>query len=278
MNKKNYPLRKGFQVLASCCTLLFIIQLPAVTAAENIPANNNARQVAISIIIDDMGYRLKAGRRAVNLPGAITYSFLPHSPHAIKLSKLAHAQDKEVMLHLPMEAESGIKLGPGGLTHDMTENNFITVLEENINSIPFISGFNNHMGSLLTKSSLWMNRLMQKVASINNIYFVDSKTTNRSVALKMARAEGIQSIQRDIFIDHIESKEFIQQQLKKLIIKAKRKGTALAIAHPKKITLQVLEKWLPELKSQGVNLVPVSKLIEIQQKIKLTLWQKQIQP
>lgn len=238
------------------------------------PALNNPdfEQPAISIIIDDMGYRLKSGGRAVNLPGAITYSFLPHAPHVISLSQLAHQQNKEIMLHLPMEAESGKKLGPGGLTECMTEEKFVKVLESNINSIPFISGFNNHMGSLLTKSSIWMTRLMREVATDRNLFFVDSKTTSNSVALKVARSEGLQSIQRDIFIDHEESKDFILKQLNRLIKKAKRKGTALAIAHPKKITLSVLEKWLPELEKKGVQLVPVSTLIGLQQQRRIALW------
>ncbi len=239
-------------------------------------SNHNYSQPAISIIIDDMGYRLKSGYRAVNLQGAITYSFLPHAPHVNQLSQLVHEQNKEVMLHLPMEAEGGKKLGPGGLTECMTEKKFIKVLESNINSIPYVSGFNNHMGSLLTKSQLWMKRLMHEVASEKNLFFVDSRTTSNSVALKVARAEGLQSIQRDIFIDHENSKLFIQKQLAKLIAKAQRNGTALAIAHPKKMTLSVLEEWLPKLESEGIKLVPVSELIMLQQQRKLALWKKPV--
>ena len=226
---------------------------------------------AISIIIDDMGYRLNSGSRAINLSGAITYSFLPHSPHVIALSKSAHQQNKEVMLHLPMEAESGKKLGPGGLTEGMTKQQFIQVLESNIDSVPHVKGFNNHMGSLLTKSQLWMTRLMRKMANDKKLFFVDSRTTKHSVALSVARTEGLQSITRDVFIDHEESNKFIHHQLKKLIKRAKRKGTALAIAHPKKITLSILEKWLPTLEEQGVKLVSVSTLIKLQQQKRIAL-------
>lgn len=239
--------------------------------------NLNITQPAISIIIDDMGYRLNSGQRAVNLPGDITFSFLPHAPHVEQLSQRAHEQNKEVMLHLPMEAEAGKRLGPGGLTECMTEKKFAKVLEASINSIPHVSGFNNHMGSLLTKSSLWMKRLMHKVAADKNLFFVDSKTTSDSVAHSTARAEGLQSIQRDIFIDHEDSKSFIQKQLRKLVNKARQNGTALAIAHPKKITLSELEQWLPELENKGIRLVSVSKLINIQQQRKLALWKKSAQ-
>lgn len=114
-----------------------------------------------------------------------------------------------------------------------------------------------------------MTRLMREMSTEKNLFFVDSKTTSNSVALKVARSEGLKSIQRDIFIDHEESKDFILKQLNRLIKRAKRKGTALAIAHPKKITLSVLEKWLPELEAKGIQLVSVSTLINLQQKTEL---------
>lgn len=229
---------------------------------------------AISIIIDDMGYRLKTGQRAINLPGAITYSFLPHAPHVERLSKNAHQQNKEVMLHLPMESEAGKKLGPGGLTECMSEKKFSEVLQTSISSVPHVSGFNNHMGSRLTRSPLWMKKLMQQVALKNSLFFVDSRTTSDSVAMSVAQGEGLKSIQRDIFIDHEASKSFIQKQLRKLISKAQKNGTALAIAHPRIMTISELEQWLPMLESKGVKLVPVSELIAIQQQRRIALWKK----
>lgn len=108
MLKRNLHIRNGFRLL-----LISLLPLTYSVAQANefsiTPNINNfdLKQPAISIIIDDMGYRLKSGSRAVNLPGAIAYSFLPHSPHVTSLSQLAHQQNKEVMLHLPMEAESG---------------------------------------------------------------------------------------------------------------------------------------------------------------------------
>lgn len=227
------------------------------------PGYLNSLQPAISIIIDDMGYQLKTGMKAIDLPGALTYSFLPHAPHVNALSMRAYDLNKEIMLHLPMQAEGGRKLGPGGLTESLSEAKFITVLNNSINAIPFARGFNNHMGSQLTKNQLLMQRLMHQVAANNNLFFVDSKTTSLSVAFDVARKEGLKAIQRDVFIDHELSVHFIEKQLRKLIRKAHITGTALAIAHPKTLTVTILDKWLPTLKEKGIRLVPVSKLIEL---------------
>jgi len=260
----------------SAVELAFLV-VATVQADDFLKLNNSKHNTsylpAISIIIDDMGYRLKLGKRAAKLPGALAYSFLPHAPHVKKLSQYVHARNKEVMLHLPLEAEGGKALGPGGITECMTEIKAGLVLKSNIDSIPYVSGFNNHMGSRLTQSSLWMTNIMRQVASEKKLFFVDSKTTSNSVALKIARAEGLQGIQRDIFIDHDPEPELIKKQLRKLILRAKEKGTALAIAHPKKSTLIILEKWLPELEAQGVILVSVTNLIKLQKQRKLVLWQ-----
>ena len=270
MTTENQTFQKGFCFLVVSLLSLSTsaVQADALTVT---PPTDLITQPAISIIIDDMGYRLREGNRAINLPGALTYSFLPLSPHSTTLSKSAHDQSKEIMLHLPMQAESGNKLGPGGLTESMTEKQFSQVLESSIESIPHARGFNNHMGSLLTKNQLWMTRLMREVAIDKKLFFVDSKTTSQSIALQTARAEGLKTSKRDIFIDHEESVEFIQRQLKKLIKRAKSKGTALAIAHPKKMTLAILEKWLPELEANGIKLVSVSTLINLQQEKRLAL-------
>src|SRR5690606_4280834 len=82
----------------------------AAFAAEPVPA--------ISIIIDDIGYRHVEDRRALQLPGAVALSILPHSPHAAEMAALAAERGKEVLLHLPMEPAAPSMnhfLGPGAL-------------------------------------------------------------------------------------------------------------------------------------------------------------------
>ena len=57
-----------------------------------------------------------------------------------------------------------------------------------------------------------------------------------------------------------------------MIEHARKTGTALAIGHPYKDTLSVLEKRLPELENMHVRLVPGSDMIKLSKKRKNT-WQ-----
>ena len=41
----------------------------------------------IAIIIDDLGYQLDAGKRAIALPGPVACAILPGSPRAAQLAK-----------------------------------------------------------------------------------------------------------------------------------------------------------------------------------------------
>lgn len=233
------------------------------TAADTIPASQVA-QPAISIIIDDLGNLKSRDLRAIHLPGAVTYAFLPHTPHARKLAQFAHGLDKEVMLHQPMQAMRHNHLGPGGMTLDMTQEEFAHQLKTNLKSVPFAAGINNHMGSLLTQHPGHMGWLMQAISKHDKLYFVDSYTTKTSVARQLANEHWVPNIRRDIFLDDERKPAQIKLQFQRLLKKARENGIALAIGHPYPETLALLEAQLPLLKAQGIALVPVSELLERQ--------------
>lgn len=234
-------------------------------------------EVTISIIIDDMGDRLTLGRRAVNLPGVMTYAFLPHAPHSKSLAEEAHEQNKQVMLHQPMTAQSYRKMGRGGMEEHLTAGQLEKILADNLASIPHAAGVNNHMGSLLTQRSELMDMLMSSIARRGNLFFVDSRTTSASVALKQARENGIASTTRDVFLDNTRAIDMINNQVDALVARAKRKGFALAIGHPYRETLEVLEARIPLLQEQGINMVKASDYIQHKYQEKLT-WQTSLSP
>jgi len=230
----------------------------------------------IAIIIDDMGNKYQRGDHMLQLPGEITYSFLPRTPFAQKLANLAHTRGKEVMLHMPMQPYSNLKLGPGGLTLNLDQQTFIQRLEENLNSVPYIVGVNNHMGSRLTQDKNAMNLVMKSIKHRKNLYFVDSRTTRESVAQLSAKEHNIPTARRDIFLDNDENVQAIRQQFQKLIRRAKKRGHATAIGHPYKETLQVLREELAKLPARQIQLISMSKMIALQQRN--SSWQKPSSP
>lgn len=232
----------------------------------------------ISIIIDDIGDRYEYGRRALELPGALTYSILPHTPYAAHFARQAHAGGREVMLHLPMQAENGKRLGPGGVTLDMTEQAFRRTVREDLAAIPHVRGVNNHMGSLLTRHPGHMDWLMSELMAQGGLFFVDSVTTVRTVASHVALEHGMANTRRDVFLDSDPAPESVRRQFVHLLSIARQGGSAVAIGHPYPGTLQVLAEVLPQLDSLGVHLVPVSQLIAARQERSPTLWRASLSP
>lgn len=245
---------------------IFSIALPGLFAsqaafAESALAEPAQQQPALAIIIDDMGNLKQRDSRALQLPGAITFAFLPHTPHARELAEHAHRLKKEIMLHLPMESMEPNKLGPGALTLDMSAQEFTRQLQLDIDAIPHVAGINNHMGSMLTQHPGHMQWLMSELSKRKNLYFVDSYTTKTSIAQQLANENWIPNMRRDVFLDHDRDPETIRHHFYRAVKKAKENGTALAIGHPFPETMAVLEEELPKLKQQGIKLLPVSELV-----------------
>lgn len=218
---------------------------------------------AIAIIIDDLGYHRYAGLRSVALPGRITVAILPHTPHARELAEAARAAGKQVMLHLPMQAaEMQRALGPGGVNLDMNQAEFDRSLEASLDSVPHVQGVNNHMGSLLTMHPGHMGWLMHALRR-RGLFFVDSYTTHKSVALQLAREAGVPATRRDVFLDRSQDTGSIAAEWERLKARARRDGAALGIGHPFPGTLELLAQRLPELTREGYRLVFASELTSL---------------
>jgi polysaccharide deacetylase 2 family uncharacterized protein YibQ len=216
----------------------------------------------IAIIIDDLGYQLEAGRRAINLPGPVAFAILPGTPRGRRLAEIAHDHGKEVLLHLPLEAvEYRVLAEPGELMLDMSRKTFGVTFADAIATVPFAIGVSSHRGSLLTRHPGHMGWLMEEIHNRDDLFFIDSYTTHASVALKLAAEFGVEATKRDVFLDHDRSADAVMREFERLKSLARKQGFAVAIGHPFAETLQVLERELPKLRDEGFELVRISKLL-----------------
>lgn len=218
-------------------------------------------QARLAIIIDDVGNDYEAARQILELPLQVTVSILPRLGYSTRVAEQAHRQGREVMLHQPMESVHHKALGPGALTLHDTRADIDAELTANLRSVPYVSGINNHMGSLLTRNPDSMRWLMTAIKQRGDLYFVDSRTDVRTRAEEIARDNGLTTSRRDVFIDNVNEPEAIREQLARALQLAKTRGSAIAIGHPYPQTLAVLHELLPQWQAQGVILLPVSQVI-----------------
>ncbi|WP_143339649.1 divergent polysaccharide deacetylase family protein [Ectothiorhodospira magna] len=251
------------------CLLLCLLTVP-LGAGERMPF--------IAIIIDDLGNDLTEARRTAALPGAITCAVLPHLPFSVAAADLAHQQGKEVMLHLPMQADSGHDPGPGAIEVDLDEQETRLRVQQALASLPHVRGVNNHMGSRLSREYHHLAWVMSELrAQGPDLYYVDSRTHAQTLGYRVAAWAGIETTQRDVFLDaRPHDAAFAHMQLQHLIHLARTRGHALAIGHPYPATLQMLEDMLPTLAARGIQLLPVSEYLK--QKEELRQWHASLSP
>ena len=235
-----------------------ILLLLALSVIIAVPTTVDAKSGKVAIIIDDIGYR-KTDINTLSLPGEITFAVLPQTPFGKSIATQAHATNRDVIIHVPMESESGKLLGPGALTSDMDESEVRHTLTLALEEFPFAKGINNHMGSKLTAEyshMVWTMRFLQD----KKLFFVDSVTTQNSKALKIAKNYDVPSLSRQVFLDNHLSSDYIEGQFMQMVRLAKKHNNIIAIAHPHPETISALKTLLPILKQQNIALVGVSQL------------------
>lgn len=217
----------------------------------------------IAIIIDDIGYDQQIAMDLRDLNADITFSVLPHAPFGREISEKLHSKGSEIMLHLPMEPVDypDVDPGPGAILSSMAPDILLSRLRENIRSVPYIVGVNNHMGSELTTHADQMNQIFT-ILKKDNLFFVDSRTASKSQGYSSARLLKVKFAHRDVFLDNIQDPAYISGQLRELVRLAEKQGSAIGIGHPYKATLQSLSKELPKLNNK-VAVVRVSELTMI---------------
>jgi len=216
----------------------------------------------IAIIIDDLGNLRSAGERTAALDGPVACAILPHTPAAAYIAGIAKESGKEVLLHLPLQpVEGAIPMGIGKINLDNTHGELHRIFTANLASVPYVSGVNTHMGSLLTQHPGHMGWLMGELDLNGKLFFVDSRTTPASVALRLAVEYGVPATRRDIFLDDDLDPRRVAEQFARLKNLARAQGSAVAIGHPYPVTLALLERELPRLAAEGIKLVPVREII-----------------
>ncbi len=222
----------------------------------------------LAIIIDDLGYARTRGIELATLPAPLTLSIIPGTPYAAELAALGEQWGKELMVHLPMSSAATPVTDPIVLTEGLTEGEFAERITRALAAVPAARGLNNHMGSALTTDPAAMDRLMALLKQ-QDMYFIDSRTTAETVAAAAAWKAGIPHASRTVFLDHMRGADAVAKRLSLAISKAQKTGAAIAIGHPHRETIEVLQLALPQL-PEDVTLVPASHIVACPEAQRLT--------
>jgi len=240
---------------------------------EEIPASvtRKIERKKIAILIDDIGYDPGALRRLLAIEAPVAFAVLPSTPHARSSAEAIHRAGREVLLHLPMEPHGYPDRNPGdgALFASMTASQIRRMMEKNLRSVPHAEGVNNHMGSKFMEEreplSVVFDILRQK-----GLYFVDSVTTDSSVAGALAAEKDLRFATRDLFIDDTEDRSRAWTNLERLLTTRDQWNGLLLIGHPYPETVSALEEMVPRFQSQGIDIVSLSIMVAMKQGLRET--------
>ncbi len=219
----------------------------------------------LAIVLDDWGYNKKTFKETLDLKFPITYSVLPNLAYSSEIADEASRLGHEVILHLPMEPHQAnkISLEEKTILTTMGNEEIIKIVRENFANLPHLKGVNNHMGSKATEDEYVMGIVLDEIKN-NNLYFLDSNVTSKSVGEKVAKEKGVPFLKRSIFLDNENDKESIKKQLFEAKRLAEINGQAIAVGHARHLTIITLKEIIPQIQKDNIELVYLSELLNNQ--------------
>jgi polysaccharide deacetylase 2 family uncharacterized protein YibQ len=241
-------------------------QLAAATSSSEtwrrnaVPFRDLAGKPLVAVVIDDVGLDRPRSRRAWELPGPLTMSFLPYARDLREQAKAARARGHELMLHLPMEPNGRSDPGPSALLVSLPDSEIRQRTAAALDSFEGFAGVNNHMGSRFTAFKPGMETVLRQLKG-RGLMFLDSRTTTQSVGDQVAQEMGVPSIVRHVFLDDEETLDAVRKKLAEAEAIARRQGFVVVIGHPHEVTLQALGEWLPGVSGKGLALAPATAVL-----------------
>jgi len=233
---------------------------------SSIPSDNAtsgpAQGPRLAIVVDGLGYDPVRDAEWLDFPERITGSVLPYGPSSKSFAASARARGFGVILHVPMESESGVadRTEPFLLRRGMSPEEIADRFARMAADVPQANGASNHMGSAFTSDPGAMASFAQTLRG-KGFFFVDSVTSAGTVASMAMEEAGVPAARRDVFLDDDGRPEEMRRQWSTVIALAKERGEAVVLCHARRETRKALLELLPLLRKEGIRPVTVEELL-----------------
>ena len=231
-----------------------------------------AIQPELAIVIDDFGSYDEAGVQTLlktDIP--LTCAVLPNVDNTTKhLTEIRASKNKEIILHMPMQAHVNIPkdwYGPTYIQIGDSEETINKKLDECLKDFSSIKGFNIHIGSGVSRHKPTMKNIYN-LANERGLYFLDSRTIETFATIDAAKETNSFYLGRDEFLEADKNKSYsnVKFRLLETAKTAKEKGHAIAIGHVGaeggEQTAKAIIETIPEIEKMGIKIVTLSTLYD----------------
>lgn len=229
--------------------------LPIVKTSSN-------KKGALAIIIDDSGYSDTIIKEFADMPIKLTFSVLPFLNESKSSLDIILNAKKEAILHLPMEPiNKDVASFDKMVTVDMTKEQCQAYVKKALDSLPGVTGVNNHQGSRATSSKYTMQAVLE-ILKTRGLFFVDSRTYSKSIAYQTAKSMGVKTAKNSMFLDNSSDINDIKNQLRVALKFIENGEDAIVICHARTNTYKALKEIYPELKKDNIRFKFVSEVVK----------------
>lgn len=221
------------------------------------------RRPRVAILIVGLGMSGAANQAAIDdLPGEVTLVFNPYASKLDDWIARARAAGHEVLLSLPMEPVEYPRVDPGPetLLTSLDAKQNLDRLRWVLTRVTGYVGVVSLRGSRFTTSKADLLPILDEIKA-RGLMFVDSRTTDQSVAAALSKSIGLPRAVSDIVLDQQASRDAIDQRLQQLESLARQNGVAVGITtdvYP--VTIERVAAWIQGLDKKGIALAPLTAI------------------
>jgi polysaccharide deacetylase 2 family uncharacterized protein YibQ len=217
----------------------------------------------IAIIVGGLGMSLSTTQAAVDtLPPGVTLAFSPYGSELQGLVSAARGNGHEVTLEVPLEPYDYPNNDPGQNTllaaSPLTDN--AARLKWVMSRVTGYAGLISNEGAKFLASQKDTQMLLED-AQRRGLYFLDSGSSDQSLARDAARMTGVHFARADVAVDRIVARDAIEKELAALEKTAMQKGFAVGVAQAYPASIEMIRFWAQGLEQKGFALVPVSGVV-----------------
>jgi polysaccharide deacetylase 2 family uncharacterized protein YibQ len=231
-------------------------------SAANI--NEDDKKPKVSLLIAGVGLSASSTVAVLKLPAKVAIGVSPYAEDTELLAKKFTDLRHEIIINLPMEPSNYPvdDAGPYALLTSLSDKDNLERLDFLLSLINNASGCYSIDNERFTINENSLKPILEEISKKDILYVYGGDTGNNTVN-QLAGVLNFPIINSDSIIDKVITEEAIYNELNLLIKKAKKYGYAVAIANPYPLTINILEKWLANLDSQGVELVGLKDIVNL---------------
>lgn len=215
----------------------------------------------IAIVVQGLGLGRITTENALNLNDHVTLSFSPYAKNTNMWASHARNIGHEVLLDLPQETTRypAEDPGPYALLNSLDD----TTNRQRLHWV--MSRTSGFVGLMQPDNpaikSADMLRSLSEVAN-RGLFYLETPYEKTDEMAKSLGNMGMIAQGYNLRIDEVLNEESIRNSLNQLVKLAKENGVAIGVTRPYPLSLELINQWTAELKSLGVELAPVSAIVE----------------